>query len=93
MNTPKKITEEQIAHICGLLGLSVEDLRKALPPAEKDRLYSCTRQEFIKRIPISLPTLDRHLKDGKIKSVRVGDRVLIPMSEVERLLSPQKNAV
>jgi hypothetical protein len=34
----------------------------------------------------SLSSLNRHLKDGTIKSVKLGSRVLIPVSEIDRLL-------
>ena len=44
-----------------------------------------SKQGFILRTGLSLSTLNRHLKDGRIRFVRLGSRVLIPESEIQRL--------
>jgi excisionase family DNA binding protein len=44
-----------------------------------------SRREASKAIGISYPTLDALLKSGRLKSVRVGRRILIPLAELERL--------
>ncbi len=41
-----------------------------------------SRKEFSKETSLSLPTVDRYLRDGKIPSVRLEGRVLIPRSFV-----------
>ena len=44
-----------------------------------------SKQGFILRSGVSLSSLNRHLKDGRIRFVRLGSRVLIPASELDRL--------
>ncbi len=44
-----------------------------------------SKQGFILRTGVSLSSLNRHLKDGRIRFVRLGSRVLIPESEILRL--------
>jgi len=50
-------------------------------------MSSCllSKQGFILRSGVSLSSLNRHLKDGRIRFVRLGSRVLIPESEIQRL--------
>lgn len=44
-----------------------------------------SKQGFILRTGLSLSTLNRHLKESRIRFVRLGSRVLIPESEIQRL--------
>lgn len=45
-----------------------------------------TREAAAARLQTSLATLDRMIKAGKIKAVKMGKRVLVVASEVERIL-------
>lgn len=45
-----------------------------------------SKNDFLIQLGISLPTLNRRLADGSIHSVKLGGRVLIPISELDRLL-------
>lgn len=53
---------------------------------QKERV-KLTRAEAAKILKISLPTLDKHLQDGVIRSQRVGKRVLIPDDQLEQFLN------
>jgi excisionase family DNA binding protein len=53
--------------------------------AEKDQLESV--EETSRRLAISSYTVRRLVKAGHVRSVRVGRRVLIPGSEVERVIA------
>ena len=44
-----------------------------------------SKQAFLLRSGLSLSTLNRHLREGRIRYVRLGSRVLIPESEIQRL--------
>jgi excisionase family DNA binding protein len=43
------------------------------------------RTEFADRLQISVVTLDRFIKDGRIRAVRFGRSVRIPESEAQRI--------
>ena len=45
-----------------------------------------SKNEVFVTLGISLPTLNRRLADGSLGFVKLGARVLIPASEIERLL-------
>jgi excisionase family DNA binding protein len=47
-----------------------------------------TRQETARHLRLSEDTIDRMIRDGKLKSQKVGRRRLIPASEVIRLKTP-----
>lgn len=78
---------------CAGAGCTLEEISEALPctpsapsspsPSEPTKLL--TKAQFLQRIPISLPTLDRQIKEGKIKHKKIGKRCLIPSSEADRL--------
>lgn len=53
--------------------------------AEKDRLTSVS--ETSERLAVSSFTVRRLIKAGRVRAVRVGKRVLIPGSEIERIIS------
>jgi len=46
-----------------------------------------TIAEFAKVLKISIPTVKRWIKSGKIKVLRVGRVVRIPKEEIDRLMS------
>ena len=50
-------------------------------------MSSCllSKQGFILRTGLSLSTLNRHLKESRIRFVRLGSRILIPETEIQRL--------
>lgn len=45
-----------------------------------------TREIVAEIFDISLPTLDRMIKSGKLEAVRIGRSVRIPKTEVERVI-------
>ena len=47
--------------------------------------------DFLQRVPIGRTTLWRMTKEKRIKTVRFGARVIIPMSEVDRLLNAKED--
>lgn len=53
---------------------------------QKERV-KLTRSEAAQRLRISLPTLDKHISEGSIKSQRLGKRILIPETEIESFLN------
>jgi len=62
------------------LSASVEALRK------KPKSY--TRKEAAQNIlKCSLPTLDKHIDEGRISVVKQGRRIFIPESSIEKFLS------
>ena len=50
-------------------------------------MSSCllSKQAFLLRSGLSLSSLNRHLREGRIRYVRLGSRVLIPEAEIQRL--------
>ena len=46
-----------------------------------------SRREFADRLGLSLDTVKRHIERGKLRHVRLGRRILIPTSEIDRILS------
>lgn len=50
-------------------------------------MSSCllSKQTFLLRTGLSLSSLNRHLRESRIRFVRLGSRVLIPESEILRL--------
>jgi len=61
------------------LNLKAEEIRK------KPR--SMTRKETCKILNCSLPTLDKHLNSGRIKSQKVGRKIYIPESSISNFLN------
>lgn len=53
---------------------------------ENNREQYASRKEVSERLRISLPTLNSYIKQGKIKSYRIGRRVLFKWDEVEMVL-------
>ena len=50
-------------------------------------MSSCllSKQTFLLRTGLSLSSLNRHLRESRIRYVRLGSRVLIPEAEIQRL--------
>jgi len=57
------------------------NLQQSRPVEENGKL--CTRQETSDRLRISLPTLNTYTKNGIIKAVRIGYRVLYREEDVQ----------
>lgn len=49
-------------------------------------MYNLTRQETAKKLNISIRTVDRHIKSGKIRTKKHWKSILIKESDVENLL-------
>ena len=47
-----------------------------------------SKKETAERLGLGMMTLHRLTKDGTIRTVRAGGRVLIPRTELERFLTP-----
>jgi excisionase family DNA binding protein len=43
-----------------------------------------TRKQLCERWSVTLPTLYNYVREGKVKPIKIGRRVLFPESEVER---------
>lgn len=52
-----------------------------------------SKKDFAKQIGLSLPTIDRRLKDGSIRALKLGGRILIPYSELDRLIACATHSV
>lgn len=63
-------------------GVLSEKLQEFTPPPANKTQY-LTRKEVASLLRISLPTLHELIKTGKLKSYRIGGRVLFNKSEVE----------
>lgn len=50
-----------------------------------------TIQQTAKFLSLGHTTIRKWIRDGKIKSVKISNRVRIPRSEVERLVSETRN--
>lgn len=53
----------------------------------KENVEYLTRKQTSQRLHISLPTLDKHTKNGIIKGYRIDDRILYKENEIEAALS------
>jgi len=51
-----------------------------------------TRKELTKKLRVSLSTVDKLTKDGKLKAYRIGGHIRYKSNEVERALEAIKNA-
>ena len=49
-----------------------------------------SKAELTNALGLSLASINRYLAAGAIKSIRLGGRVLIPATELERLLAEAK---
>ena len=88
--TKKTDILEKLNIFCAGAGCTLEEIGEALPctppaPSSAEPTKLLTKAQFLQRIPISLPTLDRQIKEGKIKHKKIGKRCLIPSTEADRL--------
>jgi excisionase family DNA binding protein len=60
--------------------------RRIRSPSDVNERQTLSRREAADRIGVHLTTLDARIADGSIKVVRLGRRVLIPATEIERVL-------
>ncbi len=52
-----------------------------------------SKGEVAKMLGVSLSTIDRMVRDEKLRTIHVGKRrVLIPREEVQRLLDPKRSS-
>ena len=61
----------------------VEEVPKLIPQRSTGEKYY-TRKEAAKRARITMPTLDKYIKEGKIKAHRLGRRVLFSEEEIKK---------
>ena len=87
ISIPESVYQQLGAFIIETVEKAFTDKARAI---SKERI-KLTRAEACKRLRISLPTLDRHLKDGIIKYQRLGKRILIPEDEIERFLNRDRD--
>lgn len=80
--------EELKAALQGSFEQSLRSALKDFKPQSDKRFY--TRQELCSQLGISLPTLDGLIRSGKIKSYRIGARILFKVDEIDSFLETQK---
>lgn len=56
-------------------------------PAKKETTF-LTRAEVVKLLHISLPTIDKAIKTGKLKAYRINGRILFKESEIDLTAIP-----
>ena len=76
------IQAELLRRLSDLLGKLEKESEEGKGEAE-----GLTLQEASRKIGVSYPTLWRLIKSGKVQAKRVGKRWIVPVSELERLLS------
>ena len=70
--------------------LTIEELEEFLhrgnflPPSAEEILL--TRNETAKALHVSLPTVDRMVKAGELRRVKVRGRIMIQQSEIDKIL-------
>lgn len=66
-----------------------EAVRKELAalPGKKETIY-LTRSEVVKLLHISLPSIDKAIKTGKLKAYRINGRILFKESEIDLAIIP-----
>lgn len=94
ISTPtNNIAIVEIAHVEAVMRSLLDEQAKDIANAIYNRLHQprttdegryLTRKEAAKRLRVSLPTLQKRLNDGTIEFNRLGRRILIPASEIER---------
>lgn len=70
-----------VANIPLIAKAVVEELK-----AQPQDIRTVSRQEAAKSLGISLPTLDNLIKDGTLRAVKAGRRVVIKETEIQSLL-------
>lgn len=67
--------------------MAVRNSSKTATPPEQGEPMAITAKEFCRRLSISHGTLYNLMQRGDVKTFTIGKRRLIPMTEVNRLLS------
>ncbi|HLY61927.1 MAG TPA: excisionase family DNA-binding protein [Terriglobia bacterium] len=57
---------------------------------ENENKLALSKTELANRLGVSRDSIDRRIKEGKLKVIRFGRRVLIPASEAARLVAEAK---
>lgn len=57
-------------------------------PTETDHLHAYTIEEFASRMRLNARTIERKIKAGEIKAVKLGRITRIPHTELVRVLTP-----
>jgi len=58
---------------------------RSIPMPEISKLF-LSRKEALIQMGVSLPTLERRIKDGTIPHIKLGSRVLIPAAALDRMV-------
>lgn len=64
----------------------VQEAMQPQPPTEQPSKKLYTKAEVQQLFKVAMPTIDRWSKQGKLKRIKVGNRVYFNASEVENLL-------
>jgi excisionase family DNA binding protein len=57
------------------------------PPTQLPRVLGYRRRDFARAVGVSVPTVERWLRNGVVGHVKLGGTVIIPASEAARLLT------
>lgn len=61
------------------------------PDTREEENQYFTREEVSQKIHISLPTLNKYMKEGKIKYHRIGRRILFKHTDIENAILKSKH--
>ncbi len=61
-------------------------LTTGLPPAKEPKTGMLTRAETARKYRITLSTLDKYTRQGRIKGYRIGGRILYKIAEIDQNL-------
>jgi excisionase family DNA binding protein len=97
MNELTKVLNERLVN--QFIQISADDLAALMEKIQQkntpasieptpEQLY--TRKETANRLRVSLPTLWKYDREGYIKSVRVGSRILYPESAIQNALKNRR---
>lgn len=62
----------------------------SLPKGDSKVKQYYSRRDLCDQLGISLPTLDNLVKSGKVKSYRIGSRILFKVAEIDSFLESQR---
>lgn len=57
---------------------------------EKEEQEAVTLEQAAGKLQVSLSTVNRLVKSAKLKTIKVGKRVLVPVVEIEKILGGAK---
>lgn len=79
------------------INAAVQNGMRVRPPQREDEATSSgrllTRDEAAKALRISVPTLQRRVKDGTLKPLRIGSRTLFRQRDIEAFIDAQNSTV